>query len=155
MQHLSGSTKPSDAHTQLLPLARVTAPSEHVAARHRHVGQNYACILCLLILPLLSGCADTNATNDCLIQAVRAKSELPRDAWSRVLLVKYGGGSMGHAYTVFELPGHRVFAYDSILGSRRIAPRSLYLADLVTAVDRRAVTGNFLEETYAGPPLNR
>ena len=111
--------------------------------------------LCMLALPLFSGCADTTAKNDCLIQAARAQSELPRDSWSRILFVKYRGVALGHVYTVYELSGHRMFVYDSVFGSRRIQPRSCRLPDLLTAVDGRAVTGGFLEDTYAGPALAR
>jgi hypothetical protein len=66
--------------------------------------------------------------NGCVISAcqylasVRARHELEKDFWSRVMLVRYSNNAAGHAYCVWETDG-RLFGYDRNNGGWPIPTR--------------------------------
>ena len=59
-------------------------------------------------LVVVNGCVESACQ---YLACVRAKHNLEKDFWSRVMLVRYKGSSAGHAYCVWETDGH-LFGYD-------------------------------------------
>ena len=104
-------------------------------------------LLLALFLPLRI--ADAHEPNDCVIQAARAQAELPRRAWSRLLVVSYPNVGTGHCYLVYEWPAGHVWAYDTARGSRLIYPRNRTPEALTAAADPLALFGCYVEEQPA------
>lgn len=102
-----------------------------------------------LFLTFQAGCSDLGdayGSNDCLIVAAKAQYSLPRSTWSRLLVVRYGAGSLQHVYLVYSADGVTLTTFDSAQGTRHIQTGERAADRLARIVDPRAHSGWFIED---------
>jgi hypothetical protein len=84
---------------------------------------------------------DLVVLNGCVVSAcgymasVRAQNKLDGSFWSRVMLVRYRGNDVGHAYCVWQTDG-QIFGYDRA-GSFRIPGNSRDPQDIAQSLAKR------------------
>lgn len=83
-------------------------------------------------LVVLNGCVVTASR---YLASQRALHLLEKDFWARMLLVRFKGFKVGHAYCVWELDGH-LFGYDRAGGTFEIHGREKTALALAQALGK-------------------
>ena len=109
--------------------------------------------LLALVVLLLAGCESTKVLpNGCVIDALSYRYSLQAhhdlQGWgdARILIVRYTGVSVQHAYCVWSQPPY-IYAYDAFDGSRAVNTRFYGPNAIAQALDGdRVATAVFLPE---------
>src|SRR5438067_8686541 len=111
---------------------------------NRRIFPGVLVVVVSLFLTFQVGCSDLGdayTSNDCLIVAAKAQYSLPRSTWSRLLVVRYGTGSLQHVYLVYSADGVTLTTFDSAQGTRHIQTRERAADRLARIVDPWARSG--------------